>query len=555
MNGGENSVLLPRLCGADVELGNFVEWDGGPDRVDSAYGSGDEASRELLAQIKGQPDRSGVSRSGCWTGSYYTQRGTLQSRSKSSYPAVSTAYNPQDVGRRFLPSTGGSAYIDLNHLELCIPCVISAFDHVAAWHGALRIARAALNGANENRPAGSRIRVLVNNSDGLGNSYGSHLNFLVSRRLFENIVALRKPHYLQFLASFQVSSILLTGQGKVGSENGRPLVPYQLSQRADFYTTLLSIETTWNRPIVNSRAETLCGPRPPGDTSAPERLHVIFFDSAIAHGSALLRVGTMQLILTLMELNLVNPRLILDDPLVALQSYSHDPSLQTTAESITGERFTALALQSAFLEEVKRHSSERVFEGVVPRWAEIIEIWEDTLNRFAARDWLSLAHRGIDWVLKLMAIERAMDLQPGLDWNSPETKMIDLMYSSLDDGLYWSYESSGLAGRLVPEQRIAYFTAHPPVDTRAWTRAMLLRRAAEEGIEVTSCDWDRICFRLTGRDGWPSYRTFEMPDPLALTQAEAQPVFDGWMGFGELLEGLQSLGAERTLAARMQTTS
>ena len=54
------------------------------------------------------------------------------------------------------------------------------------------------------------------------------------------------------------------------------------------------------------------------DPSAPARLHVIFFDSALAHGSCLFRVGPMQLILTLLELGLVNPRLILDDPLAAL---------------------------------------------------------------------------------------------------------------------------------------------------------------------------------------------------------------------------------------------
>ncbi len=226
-------------------------------------------------------------------------------------------------------SNGGCAYIDLDHVELCLPEVISAFDHVAAWHGMLRIMRGALDRANQSRSPNSRIQVLVNNSDGQGNSYGSHLNFMISRRTFDNIF-LRKSHYLPFLASFQVSSILLTGQGKVGAENGRPSTPYQISQRADFFETLQGLQTTYNRPIVNARDETLCGRGVADDPSAPARLHVIFFDSALAHGSALFRVGPMQLILTLLELGLVNSRLILDDPLDALQSYSHDPTLQDT---------------------------------------------------------------------------------------------------------------------------------------------------------------------------------------------------------------------------------
>ena len=130
----------------------------------------------------------------------------------------------------------------------------------------------------------------MNNSDGQGNSYGSHLNFLISRRTFDNIFW-RKAHYLQFLASLQISSILLTGQGKVGSENGRPSTPFQLSQRADFFETLQGMQTTFNRPIVNARDESLCGRQGAYDPTAPARLHVIFFDSALAHGSCLFRVG------------------------------------------------------------------------------------------------------------------------------------------------------------------------------------------------------------------------------------------------------------------------
>ena len=51
------------------------------------------------------------------------------------------ACNSQDWGRRFLTSNGGCVYIDLNHLELCLPEVLSAADFVAAWHAMLLVAR------------------------------------------------------------------------------------------------------------------------------------------------------------------------------------------------------------------------------------------------------------------------------------------------------------------------------------------------------------------------------------------------------------------------------
>ncbi len=87
---------LPKLCGSDVELGNFVLGGASP------RGTGEEASRALLAEIRGYPGRDA---------------GPVQ--------------DPQDWGRKFLPSNGGCAYLDLHHLEICTPEVLSASDHVA----------------------------------------------------------------------------------------------------------------------------------------------------------------------------------------------------------------------------------------------------------------------------------------------------------------------------------------------------------------------------------------------------------------------------------------
>jgi len=517
------AVALPKLCGADIELGNFIAGE------DSALGTGYEASQALLDEIEGLPVRQ----------PHYLNYGWASSQS------VSRAGNPQDVRRRFLTGNGGCAYIDLDHLELCLPEVLDAFDHVAAWHAMLNNTRAALDSANEGRSGDRRIKVLVNNSDGQGNSYGSHLNFLISRRTFDDLFQ-RKAHYLQFLASFQVSSILLTGQGKVGSENGQPSTPYQISQRADFFEVLQGTQTTFNRPIVNARDEALCGRHIVDDASAPARLHVIFFDSSLAHGSALFRVGPMQLMLTLLELGLINTRLILNDPLSALQSYSHDPTLKARAKLISGEHITALELQGAYLDEVKRYAAQGVFKGIVPRAEEIIALWEDTLVKLANRDWMAVAQRGIDWVLKLLAIERAMEQRRGLHWGTPEVKVMDLLYSSLDkDGLYWAYESSGFTEPLVTAEDISYFAENPPLDTRAWTRAMLLRRATAES--VVSVDWDMITFKLRGRHSWPTYRIFDMHDPLRYTRSDAQSVFDHCEDIADLLDGLESLSSPESL--------
>ena len=391
---------VPKLCGADAELGNFVLG------VQSPEGSSSIASRLLLREIGGLPQHG--SDYACGGSTYAGPDGVVDLEPGEVLRVSAGVYNPQDWGRKFLPQNGGCAYIDLNHLELCTPEVTSAYDYVAAWHAMLRIAAEAQRSANARLRPGLRIEVLVNNSDGLGNSYGSHLNFLLSRRLWDQIFR-RRPHYMTCLASFQVSSIVITGQGKVGAENDTPQVNYQISQRADFFETLYGLQTTYRRPIVNTRDEPLCGLPSYGagqwnggtrPRSRLARLHVIFYDSNLCHVACLLKVGMMQIVLAMLEAGEVNPQLMLEDPLECVVRWSHDPSLAARSRTATGRRLTAVELQLMFLEEAAKFVDRGGCEGCVPRAGEILALWADTLEKLRAGDLDALTGR-LDWVLKL----------------------------------------------------------------------------------------------------------------------------------------------------------
>ena len=93
-------------------------------------------------------------------------------------------------------------------------------------------------------PPGERIAVYKNNTDGKGNSYGTHENYLVDRRTpFTRVV--------RDLTPFFVTRQIFTGAGKVGSESARgseQRVVYQLTQRADFFEAEVGLETTLKRP-------------------------------------------------------------------------------------------------------------------------------------------------------------------------------------------------------------------------------------------------------------------------------------------------------------------
>jgi|GEM_PF-423966 len=543
----QERLRLPMLCGADIELGNFVL---GLKRHD---GTGDVASQALLCEIEGLPLKESFSPMEC---DCSTCREELSSQKNSSaltqgkgiFKGIGSkrgfgSFNPQDWGRKFLPGNGGCAYIDLDHLELCLPEVLSAYDHVACWHAMLRIAREAMTKANERLPDGKKIQVLVNNTDGKGNSYGSHLDFLVTRRTWNNIF-LRKIHYMIYLASFQVSSIILTGQGKVGSENGTEPVAFQLSQRADFFETLMAQQTTFNRPIVNSRDEPLCGRRKSrmedetdDRTAEMARLHVIFFDNTLSHVASLLKVGLMQIVLAMIEAEHVNPELILDDPVETVVRWSHDPTLQTRARLTGGREVTAIELQMLFLEEAKEFVAGGSCEDIVPRAEEILSLWEDTLLKLQAGDLASLATR-LDWVLKLSVLQQVMAKREDLDWDAPQVKHLDHMYASLDqtEGIYWAYEKSGFVERVVSDERVEHFVYHAPEDTRAWTRAALL--SCVEAKVVDDVNWDFIRFKYRNENNRVIKRTLDLSSPLALTREQAEAIFEEAESLHELLNAL-----------------
>src|SRR5690606_7627785 len=104
----------------------------------------------------------------------------------------------------------------------------------------------------------------------------------------------------------------------------------------------VGLETTINRPIINTRDE------PHAVWDKYRRLHVIIGDANLGQVSTLLRVGTTNLVLSLIEAGLA-PKLELEDPVAALQQISHDPSLKTAVRLRGGRRLTAIEIQREYL--------------------------------------------------------------------------------------------------------------------------------------------------------------------------------------------------------------
>jgi proteasome accessory factor A len=184
-------------------------------------------------------------------------------------------------------TNGARYYVDHAHPELSTPECSDPRSVVVYDRAAELILQRSMEAAVTLLPEGQEIAVYKNNSDRKGNSYGTHENYLMDRAVpFGKIVSQVMPHF--------ITRQIFTGAGKVGTEAAGLTsadVPYQLTQRADFFEEEVGLETTLKRPIVNTRDE------PHADAQKYRRLHVIVGDANLSEVATFLKVGTTALVL------------------------------------------------------------------------------------------------------------------------------------------------------------------------------------------------------------------------------------------------------------------
>ncbi|NDF32612.1 MAG: proteasome accessory factor PafA2, partial [Acidimicrobiia bacterium] len=291
-------------------------------------------------------------------------------------------------------TNGARYYVDHAHPEISTPECSDALQALLYDRSAEEIIRRSMLLAAPLLPAGSEMLLHKNNSDGKGNSYGCHENYLVARETpFGRLVSEITPHF--------VTRQVFCGAGKVGCEapgRGWGDVPFQISQRADFFEEEVGLETTLKRPIVNTRDEPHCDPQ------KYRRLHVIVGDANMSEGATLLKLGTTSLVLSMIEDGFLGHDLALAHPVPAIRQVSHDPSLQRTILLQSGERMTALDVQWSLLEKATRYARERGLSSVGEEVGGLVlALWEEALTGLSG-DRSSVADL-VDWVAK----ERVLD--------------------------------------------------------------------------------------------------------------------------------------------------
>ncbi len=409
---------------------------------------------------------------------------------------------------------GGRLYVDGAHPEYSTPETTNARDLVLFEKAGERLLDRCREAANLKLPPAQQLVLYKNNSDGKGNSYGYHENYLVARSVpFERLV--------DGLTPFLVSRILFCGAGKVGAENGTEPCDYQISQRADFFETLIGLDTMAKRPIINTRDE------PHADEEKYRRLHVIVGDSNMSELTTYLKVGTTAIVLAMVEDGCIRKDLALEDPVRAIKEISHDTTCRRKVRLKRGKEFSAVELQREYLELALEYYATAEQS---PQVADLLERWQAVLDKLA-EDPVQCA-RELDWVIKKELIASYMS-RKGLGFDDQRISMLDLQYHDLrlDRGLYYRLEQEGYVERLLSDAEIREAMANPPTDTRAYFRGMCVKKFPEQ---TYGASWSSILLDT----GEASVKKIPMAEPMRGTRKLVGEILERSDSVAELLERL-----------------
>jgi Pup amidohydrolase len=401
----------------------------------------------------------------------------LQDTDESAYYEIdkNRPLSFEEIKTDLVLSNGARFYNDHAHPEYSTPECTTLRELVAQDKAGERILAECARRRNLKLPPENEVRLYKNNTDFVGHSYGCHDNYLMRRDVeWDRIVS----GILPFLVTRQI----FAGAGKMGVEaEGTANLAgiYQISQRADFFSVLVSIDTMNRRPLVNTRDE------PHADASRYRRFHVIIGDSNMSQWATALKVGTTSLVLDLIERGEA-PGLEIAQPVEATKSISRDQSYDWIIELIDGRKISAIDVQRLYLAAAQRAFAKPDEET---KW--LLREWENVLNDLQ-RD-VALTRNRVDWVAKKFLLN-ALQEEEKLAWSDPWLQSIDLEYHNLnrDEGLYYELLRQGSMRQIVTEDetKAAIFT--PPSSTRAYFRGRCVARFNDA---IESIQWDEMVFR------------------------------------------------------------
>ena len=387
-------------------------------------------------------------------------------------------------------TNGARFYVDHAHPEYSAPEVNSPREAVLWDRAGEYIAREAMDlCAVQGVPA----VLYKNNLDGKGSAYGTHENYLMDREVpFADIVSVLTP--------FFVTRPIICGAGRVGIGKRSEESGFQISQRADYVENDIGIETTFNRPIINTRDEAHA------DEMQYRRLHVINGDANQFDVSNLLKVGTTSLVIWLIEQLHLAPvelrhryaskleKVRLAEPVSATQAVSQDLSCAAPLEMANGGRMSSADIQQVYLDLLREAHADLAKSD--EETSQVLTLWQEVLD--ALREDVTKAAQRVEWVAKWQMLEQ-LRARSGVTWGNDKLRAFDLQWHDLrpERSIVNRLDQAGRVERLFTPAQVLHAVTHAPETTRAYLRGELIRRFPRA---VTAAAWEAITLDIPGRE-------------------------------------------------------
>ncbi|SPT53355.1 Pup deamidase/depupylase [Actinomyces bovis] len=403
-------------------------------------------------------------------------------------------------------ANGARLYVDHTHPEYASPEVLGPVAAATYDRAGDRLMHEAEQALSAER--GTRVQVIKNNTDGRGSAWGAHESYAVARESSWELLT-------DILLPLLVSRLVVCGSGRVGVGAAGEEPGFQILARADYVEQPVSLYTTRNRPIVNTRDE------PHADARQWRRLHVITADSSTLEVSAVLRLGLTACVLSLVEqapqrARALADRLALADPVEAIKVFSYDTSLRARCPLVCGGKASALEIQWDFLEEVESCLGEGTVDEET---ALVLALWREALEALDRGP--GQAAQLVEWCAKLTLLERLRE-RAGCGWDDPRMRAADLQFAVVDpaSSLAARLERAGQVRRLLEDDAVAAAVTQAPDNTRAGGRAAFLRLFPEQ---VWAASWTSLVLDT----GETRLLRVTLPDPLHPTGQEVEQAYAG----------------------------
>ena len=221
--------------------------------------------------------------------------------------------------------------------------------------------------------------------------------------------------------------------------------------------------------------------------------------------TTLLKVGSADLVLRMVEAGVVMRDLTLENPIRAIREISHDVTGTKRVKLASGRELSALEIQGEYYERASEFVEREGLDDPIHKG--VLDLWQRTLTAVGTGD-LAMVGTEIDWIIKYQLITRYA-AKHDLSLSSPRIAQLDLAYHDINRqrGLFYLLQRHGNAARVCSDSEIFEAKSVPPQSTRAKLRGDFIRAAQEHKRDFT-VDW--VHLKLNDQ----AQRTVLCKDPL-----------------------------------------